>query len=115
MTTALILKNRRKLNNYCPKTLFIKASWPILYTSINNQCLNIDVQVETCMTMSLLEESEVNDSRHYFTINLCGTGATPGSADRQVSALRYVTDCAMRPVRIYRTYTVFMSKSFQFV
>ena len=54
-------------------------------------------------------EREVNDSRYYFMINLCGTGATPGSADRQVSALRYVTDCAMRPVGIYRTNTVFMS------
>ena len=58
MTNALILKNRRKLNNYCPKTLFIKASWPILYTSMHNQCLNIDVQVETCMKMDLLEERE---------------------------------------------------------
>ena len=58
MTNALILKNRRKLNNYCPKTLFIKASGPISYTSMHNQCLNIDVQVETCMTMNLLEERE---------------------------------------------------------
>ena len=44
-----------------------------------------------------------------------GQGATPGSADRQVSALVYVTDCATRPVGIYRTYTVFMSISFHFV
>ena len=39
---------------------------------------------------------------------------TPGSADRQVSALGYVTDCATQPVGIYRTYTVFMSISFHF-
>ena len=58
MTNALILKNRRKLNNYGPKTLFIKASWPISYTSLHNQCLNIDVQVKTCMTMNLIEERE---------------------------------------------------------
>ena len=95
------------------KTLFIKAYWPILYTSMHNQCLNIDVQVETCMTMSLLEGRE--DSRHYFTINLNGTGAPPGSPDRQVSAHGHVTNCATRPVGIYRTYTVFMSLSFHFV
>ena len=44
---------------------------------MHNQCLNIDVQVETCIPMSLLEEREVNDCRHYFKINLCGTWATP--------------------------------------
>ena len=31
-----------------------------------------------------------------------GQGHPPGSPDRQVSALGYVTDCAMRPVGIYR-------------
>ena len=98
-----------------PKTLFIKASWPILYTSMHNQCLNIDVQVETYMTMSLLEEREVNGSRHYFTINLCGTGATPGSPDIQVSAHGHVTDCATQPIGIFCTYTVFMSISIHFV
>ena len=60
-------------------------------------------------------EREVNDSRHYFKINLCGTGASPGSADRQVSAHWYITDWATRPVGIYRTFTVFMSISFHFV
>ena len=73
------------------------------------------MQVETCMSMSLLEEREVNDSRHYFTIKLCGTGATPGSQDRQVSAQGHVTDCATQPVGIYRTYSVFMSISFHYV
>ena len=28
--------------------------------------------------------------------------ATPGSADRHVSAVRHVTDCATRVIRIYR-------------
>ena len=60
-------------------------------------------------------EREVNDSRHYFMINLCGTGATPGSPDRQVSAHGHVTNCATQPVGIYRTYTVFRSISFHFV
>ena len=79
MTNALILKNRRKLNNNCPKTLFIKASWPISYTSMHNQCLNIDVQVETCMTMNLLEEREVNGRRKYGT----GLGSNSQPLDLQ--------------------------------
>ena len=61
------------------------------------------------------QEREVNDRRHYFTINLCGTGATPGSPDREVSAHRHVTNFATRPVGIYRTYTVFMSIRINFV
>ena len=54
--SVFLLKKRRNLNNYCPKTVFKKASWPISYTSMHNQCLNIDVQVETCMTVNLLKE-----------------------------------------------------------
>ena len=83
---------------------------------MHSQCLNIDVQVETCMTLSLLEERErimtVDIISHSIPV---GQGATPGSADRQVSALGYVTNCATRPVGIYCTYTVFMSISFHFV
>ena len=63
---------------------------------------------------SRINGREVNSHRFYFTINLCGTGATPGSANRQVSALGYFTDCATWPVGIYRTYTVFMSIAFVF-
>ena len=52
-------------------------------------------------------------------INLDGTRkefVTPGSAVRQVSALRHVTDCATRPswIGIYRTYTVFINLSISF-
>ena len=56
---------------------------------------------------SQINGREVNSHRYYFTINLCGTGGTPGSADRQVSALGYVTDCSTRHVGIYCTHTVY--------
>ena len=79
MTNALILKNRRKLNNYCPKTLFIKASWPISYMSMHNQCLNIDVQVETCMTMNLLEERERS-----MTVDIIIRSISVGQGRREV-------------------------------
>ena len=36
--------------------------------------------------------------------------ATPGSADRQVSALGYVTDCAMRPGYLSYIYSLYVNK-----
>ena len=55
-------------------------------------------------------EREVNDSRHYFTIDLCWTGARP--MDPQTDKYLHMDMLPTRPVGIYGPYTVFMSISF---
>ena len=87
---------------------------------MHNQCLNIDVQVETCMTMNLLEERERS-----MTVDIISRSISVGPGrDRtcdpwirsQTSICTLV--CYRLPytlVDIYRTYTVFMPISIHFV